>query len=117
MAKKILIVDDEQDIITFLDTLFKREGYETATAMNGVQALTVLKSEKPDLITLDLQMPQNTGTDFYRKIRRDQEYNRIPVIVISGLPGRHLAIPKPEAVFDKPIDPEALIEAVKRAIG
>lgn len=116
MAKKILIVDDEQDVIIFLDTLFKSEGYETVTAMNGAEALKKLKEDKPDLITLDLQMPQNTGTDFYRSIRHNKEYENIPVIVVSGLPGKHLAIAKPYAVFDKPIDKQELISKVKEAI-
>lgn len=117
MAKKILIVDDEEDIIIFLDTLFKRAGFETITARNGVDAFEVLKQEKPDLITLDLQMPKNTGTDFYRKMSRDKEFKDIPVIVISGLPGRHLAVPKPIAVFEKPIDRDRLLEVVEGAIG
>ncbi len=117
MAKKILIVDDEEDIILFLDTLFKRAGFETITARNGVDALEVLKQEKPDLITLDLQMPKNTGTDFYRKMSRDKEFKDIPVVVISGLPGRHLAVPKPIAVFEKPIDRDRLLEVVQEAIG
>ena len=117
MGKKILIIDDEQDIITFLVTLFKKNGYETVTAMNGVQALEIVQKEKPDLITLDLQMPQESGTGFYRKFGRDKEHSQIPVIIISGLPGRHLAVKEPVAVFDKPIDPDQLMEAVRGAIG
>ena len=117
MGKKILIVDDEDDVITFLKTLFEREGYDTVTASDGVDALKVVESENPDLITLDLQMPKNTGTDFYRKIHRDKNYGRIPVVVISGLPGRHLAIPRPVAVFEKPIDKEALLKVVRETIG
>ena len=116
MAKKILIIDDEDDIITFLETLFKKEGYDTVTASNGVDGLEVLRRENPDLVTLDLQMPQNTGTDFYRKLRRDEKYNKVPIIVISGLPGRHLALPEPLAVFDKPIDRDALMEVVRKAL-
>ena len=103
MSKRILIVDDEEDIITFLETLFRKNGYETSTANNG--------------ITLDLQMPQNTGTDFYRQVRKESEFKEIPIIVVSGLPGRHLALPKPAAVFDKPIDPHELLKAVEKAIG
>jgi len=116
MAKKILIIDDEDDIITFLETLFKKEGYDTVTASNGVDGLEVLRSENPDLVTLDLQMPRNTGTDFYRKLRHDEKYNKVPIIVISGLPGRHLALPEPLAVFDKPIDKDSLMEKVREAI-
>ena len=117
MSKKILIVDDEQDIRIYLDTLFKKEGYETAIAEDGVIALKVLEEFNPDLITLDLQMPNNTGTDFYRKIHRNEKYNSIPIIVISGMAGRHLAVKKPVAVFEKPIDTEKLLEAVKNTIG
>ncbi|MBD3382209.1 MAG: response regulator [candidate division Zixibacteria bacterium] len=117
MAKKILIVDDEQDVIIFLQTLLNAEGYETVTAMDGSEALEKLKAEKPDLITLDLQMPKNTGTDFYRSVRHNKEFKEIPVIVVSGLPGKHLAIPKPYAVFDKPIDKQELVDKVKEAIG
>ncbi len=118
MSKKILIVDDEEDVIIFLETLFRKEGYETVTARNGEEALAALQADqKPDLITLDLQMPQKTGTDFYRKFRHDEEYGNIPIIVISGLPGRHLAVPKPLAVFEKPIDREKLLEKVREAIG
>ena len=117
MSKKILVVDDEEDIIIFLETFLQNEGYETKTAMNGVEAYEAVKKEKPDLITLDLQMPKNTGTDFFRNIRRHKEYRDIPVIVISGLPGRHLAVPHPVAVFDKPIDRDELLQSIKKEIG
>jgi len=116
MPKKILIIDDEDDIITFLETLFKKHGYETSIARNGVQAMKMVEGFVPDLITLDLQMPQNTGTDFYRNLRKDDKLKDIPIIVISGLPGRHLALPQPAAVFDKPIDPDKLLDAVEAAI-
>ena len=117
MAKKILIIDDDRDVITFLSTLFEKNGYETASAMDGATALELAKKERPDLITLDLQMPKETGTGFYRKFGRDKELGGIPVIVISGLAGRHLAVKDPVAVFDKPIDPDKLLEAVRNAIG
>jgi len=117
MARKILIVDDEPDIVRFLETLFEDNGYQTCSAMDGREALDVLRSEKPDLITLDLMMPEETGTRFYRKLIQDKEFEDIPVIVVSALAGRHLAIRKPNAVFDKPIDREALLREVKKAIG
>ena len=116
MSKKILIVDDEDDVIIFLETLFKKEGFETVTAKDGVEALARLKEGVPDLITLDLQKPKDTGTDFYRNIRRDKTFSKIPVIVVSGMPGRHLAIPRPVAVFEKPIDRDELIQTVKETL-
>ena len=117
MSKKILIVDDDRDIVAFLTAMFREEGYETVSATDGLDAYEVLKKEIPDFITLDLQMPEKTGTDFYRRIHSNKNYKNIPVVVISAIPGRDLALPKPIAVFDKPIDKEGLLKVVKEAIG
>ncbi len=117
MAKKVLVVDDEQDVRIFLRTALKKNGYEVIVAHNGVEGLELARQEKPDLITLDLMMPKQTGTDMYRNLAKSKELRAIPIIVISGLSGRHLAVSKPFAVFDKPIDPDAFIATVKRAIG
>jgi CheY-like chemotaxis protein len=116
MSKKILVVDDEADIRTFLSTLLKKNGYEVVTADNGVEGLKLVKAEQPDLITLDLMMPKQSGTDMYRKLQKDSELVKIPVIVISGLSGRHLAVPEPLAVFDKPIKAEEFMEVVEKAL-
>lgn len=116
MSKKILVIDDEADVRTFLTTLLKRHGYETITAKDGVEGLSMARQERPDLVTLDLMMPNNSGTDFYRKLIKDKELGQTPIIVVSGLPGRHLAVKEPAAVFDKPIDPDELLEAVEKAL-
>jgi len=117
MSKKILIIDDEPDILKFLDQLFQDVGYETVLAVNGLDGMEKLAESKPDLITLDLQMPKDTGTSFYRKMHHDSNFKDIPVIVISGIAGRHLAIKKPVAIFDKPIDKDELLRTVKETIG
>lgn len=117
MAKKILVVDDEAHVVKYLTTFLQDSGYDTCSAGDGEQALEVLKKEKPDLVTLDLQMPNETGTRFYRLMMKDKVFRDTPVIVISGLPGRHLAVSKPIAVFEKPIDRDALLEVIKRTIG
>jgi DNA-binding response OmpR family regulator len=116
MGKKVLVVDDEADVRKFLTTVLEKHGYETITAEDGTKALVVAAKEKPDLVILDLQMPHETGTGFYRKFSRGKEYERTPVIVVSGLAGRELAVKKPAAVFDKPIDPDEFITAVKKAL-
>ncbi|MBU0983868.1 MAG: response regulator [candidate division Zixibacteria bacterium] len=117
MSKKILIIDDEADIRDFLTQLLEDEGYETATADDGLKGLDKAKEFHPDLITLDLQMPNDTGTAFYRKIHRDKDFGATPVIVISGIAGRHLAIREPLAVMDKPIDKAKLLETIKSALN
>ncbi len=117
MSKKVLVVDDEADVRKFLTAVLEKSGYETITPTNGAQALEVAQQEKPDLVILDLQMPRETGTGFYRKFSRGKEFQDTPVIVVSGLAGRELALKKPAAVFDKPIDPDTFIAAVNKALG
>jgi CheY-like chemotaxis protein len=117
MPKKILVVDDEAHVVKYLTTFFEDCGYETCSASNGEAALEILKKEAPDLVTLDLQMPNETGTWFYRHLMKDKKFKDTPVIVISGIPGRHLAVSKPVAVFEKPIDRDALLLTIKKTIG
>jgi CheY-like chemotaxis protein len=117
MRKTVLVVDDESDIRDFLSDLLDDEGYAVLTAEDGVEAMEMIVKAPPDLILLDLMMPRETGTDLYRRIHQRKDLKTIPVIVISGLPGRHLAVGKAIPVFDKPIDEKGLIEEVKRAIG
>jgi len=117
MSKKILVVDDEADVRTFLTAVLKKEGYVTVTAEDGMQALEVARQEQPALVILDLQMPNKTGTEFYRNLSKDKTLKDTPIIVVSGLAGRDLALRKPAASFDKPIEPRAFIAAVEKAIG
>ena len=117
IKKKILVLDDEKHIVTYLKTLLNQKGYETITAMNVDDALETAHREKPDLVILDLMMPKRTGTDFARKISRDKDLKDTPIIVVSALAGRELAVHKPVAVFDKPIDPDKFIEAVEEALS
>jgi CheY-like chemotaxis protein len=117
MSHTILVVDDEADVRTFLAAVLKKRGYDTLTAADGKEALTMVREHRPDLVILDLMMPNQTGTDFYRRLTKDEELAGTPVIVVSGLAGRHLAVKRPVAVFDKPIDPDEFGEAVDRALG
>lgn len=117
MSNRILVVDDEQDVRTFITAVLKKAGYETITATNGAEALKLAREDKPRLVILDLQMPQQTGTDFYRNFQKGKEFAETPVIIVSGLPGRQLAVKKAAAVFDKPIDPDEFIAAVEKALA
>jgi DNA-binding response OmpR family regulator len=117
MPKKILVVEDDPDVLKYLVTLLEDSGYQVFSAIDGEIGYKVLVEEKPDLVTLDLQMPKETGTRFYRKLSRDKDTKNIPVIVISGLSGRHLAVKDPVAVFDKPIDKDELLSAIRNTLG
>lgn len=124
MPKKILIVDDEEDPRTYLEVLFKENGYETATACDGDEALPGAREFKPDLITLDIIMDRETGVKFYRQLCKDPELSGIPVIIVSGVTRYrelfsrdHLTMPKPKAFVEKPIDKILLLDRVREAIG
>lgn len=116
MAKTILVVDDDPVVVKYLVSLFNDNGYETVTAGSGKEALAVLKKNKPDLMTLDLEMPEGWGSQLYRQIARDESLNDIPVIVISGMAGKH-AIKKAVAYVAKPFDSDKLLGIVKKTIG
>jgi CheY-like chemotaxis protein len=113
----ILVVDDEKDIVEFLTQLLEDNGYTVRSAFDGLEAMKLVQEKKPDLILLDLQMPEETGTGLYRKLQHKKEYKEIPVIVISGLAGSYLAVSKSVPVLDKPPREENVLEEVRKALG
>jgi CheY-like chemotaxis protein len=116
MAKKILIVDDDPVIVRYIQNLLEDNGYETCSAANAEEAYKQLEKEKPDLITLDLEMPGEWGPRFYRKMTKDPQYKDIPVLVISGMSGKH-AVKDSVAYLAKPFDPDKLLAILKKTIG
>ena len=84
MPEKILIVDDEPDIVNLLDYHLTKEGYLTKTAQNGKEALDVAKDFQPDLVLLDLMMPEMDGFEFAEKLRENMDWLDIPVVVITA---------------------------------
>ena len=114
---KIMIIDDDPNIVTYLTDIFTDNGYDTCTAADGSKAMEVVEAEQPDLITLDIEMPDEWGPKFYRRLSQNPEYKRIPVIVVSGLAGNKYAVPKAVASLTKPFDPDELVGIVKNVLG
>ena len=117
--KKILVVEDEQDVLTYLTTLFQDNGYDTVSAVDGVEALEIARKEKPDLISLDMAMPDQSGVRAYRLYKKDDELREIPVIIVTALGDsmrrflkRLGGFPEPEGFMAKPIDEEKLLKMV-----
>ncbi len=119
--KRILIVDDEQDIRTYLSTLLEDQGFKTVQAKDGEEAMQELLKEMPDVITLDVSMPEKSGVKFFREIKTDDRWKSIPVIIVTGvsddfknfISSRH-RIPAPEGFVSKPISPEEILSIVRR---
>jgi len=120
MAKKVLIVDDEEDVRTYLSSLLKNNGYETTIAEDGEEAFLKVSEFHPDLITLDIIMPNQSGVGFYRRLKKSEEFKHIPVIVVSGVTAYkdffakdRGGLPKPEEFVEKPFSTEDLLGKVE----
>ena len=119
--KTILIIDDEPDVLTYLSTLLEDHGYATILAKDGVEALTKLKASLPDLITLDVSMPEKSGVKLYREIKEDSRWKKIPIIIVTGVSGdfqkfisTRQQVPPPEGYLSKPINQEEILELIRK---
>ncbi|MBN2326970.1 MAG: response regulator [Candidatus Omnitrophica bacterium] len=129
--KTILVVEDEEDVRQFLVMALEDAGYQVYAAEEGRQALKFIQRERPDLITLDLIMPNKTGISLYGDLRRStSEFKDIPIIVITGVDQRSKGIisfrellenkksvAQPEAYLVKPIRADELLDAVRKALN
>jgi CheY-like chemotaxis protein len=128
--KLILVVDDEADIVTYLTTLFQDNGYETMSAANGNEGIEKVKERKPDLVTLDMSMPEKSGVRAYKELKENDGTKDIPVLVVTGVTGfggkpeefqkflsSRKQFPPPEGFVPKPLDREELLGKVKELIG
>jgi CheY-like chemotaxis protein len=125
MTKRVLIVDDDPHVVRYLEMLLQDNGYETLSAMDGREAIEMARRERPDLITLDISMPDVSGTRVYKELRTDPELACLPVIIITAIVGfdgdryayekfisHRRKVPPPEGFFPKPIDVEAFLAMV-----
>ena len=123
--KTILVVDDEPNVVTYLQTLFEDNGYKVVTAVDGQDGLTKAQSEKPDLITLDISMPKQSGVRMYRELKTSPDTSSIPVVVVTGVTGyadrpedfqkflsTRKAVPPPDGFVAKPIDCDSLLKTI-----
>jgi CheY-like chemotaxis protein len=122
--KKVLVVEDEMDVRTYISTLFQDQGYGILTAENGKEGFELAIKEKPDLITLDIAMPSQSGMRTFRMFKDSEELKSIPVIIITGM-GEDVSSfikrlkgfsSQPEGFMGKPIDEEKLIKMVSDLI-
>jgi len=129
MSQRILVVDDEMDLRTFISTLLESNGFRVTVAENGEQGMQKVREKRPALITLDVMMPKESGIKMYRDIKTDPELKDIPVLIISGLARKTFlhsqkvldkfksqTVPPPEGYIEKPPEPEELMGEVRRIL-
>ena len=119
--KKILIVDDEIDIIEIIGYTLKKEGFNYRSALDGEQCLNMIESYNPDIVLLDIMMPKLTGVEVCRILRNNPKYNNIIIIFLSALNDELSQIRALEEGGDeyitKPISPKLLLAIIKAQIS
>ena len=118
----VLVVDDDEEIRTFLATLMTDEGAAALQAADGDEALATAVRARPDLITLDLSMPGRDGIDTFCDLRENPATEEIPVCIITGYPEYRKLIydrpvAPPEGFINKPCDPEHVVRTIRRILG
>lgn len=128
MEGKALVVDDEADAREFVRAVLEDEGWEVAEAENGKTGLEKVRGLTPDLVVLDIQMPDMTGFQVFAELARSGELGAVKVIMLTGVAektGLGFSAEEmekflgraPDAYLEKPISPDALVQTVQRVMG
>ncbi|QTA85141.1 response regulator [Desulfonema magnum] len=126
MKRKVLVVDDESDMVIFLSTLLDTHGFKPVIAENKSEGLRKAAEEEPACVILNAMMSDENGIDMYIRLRRDEHLKKIPVVMLSAIPQKTFfqyrkfrdgsfsqGIPEPEAYLEKPPEAEELIRQVR----
>jgi len=126
--KTVLVVDDEEDVRFFLQSVLEDAGYKVETAADGEEALEKARANPPDVISLDLVMPRKSGAMFHRELRRDEALQHIPVVLVTAHAKDDVGkkdfdeimsggdVQSPETYLEKPVSAETYLDCVGRAL-
>ena len=130
MSKKVLVVDDDPDVRSFVITVLDENQYMPLVAQDGVEAFEMIEKNPPDLVILDVLMPRGSGIRLYHKLKTTEKYKQIPIIMFTGIALNSFLksqrvldefkgeeVPEPDIYLEKPVDPEELAAAIKKKIG
>jgi two-component system response regulator VicR len=120
--KTVVCIEDEPEMVDLIKLILGRRGFELTGAMGGREGLEVVRRVKPDLVLLDLMMPDIDGWEVYQQMKADEELKHIPVIVVTAkaqsidkVLGLHIA--KVDDYVTKPFGPQELLQSVERVLG
>ncbi len=130
MAKKVLVVDDDPDVRLFNTTVLEEHGYTPVEAANGEEGMQAIKTEKPELVILDVLMPRQSGIRLYRELKTNPAFKAVKVIIMSGIAKKTFLrsqqaltefgeseVPEPEFYLEKPVEADVLAVTIQKAIG
>jgi DNA-binding response OmpR family regulator len=120
--KKVVCIEDEPEMIDLVKLILGRKGFDLIGAMGGREGLEAVRRVKPDLVLLDLMMPDMDGWEVYQQMKADEELSNIPVIVVTAkaqsidkVLGLHIA--KVDDYVTKPFGPQELLQSVERVLS
>jgi len=130
MSKKVLVVDDDPDVRSFVVTVLEENQYMPLVAQDGIEGLEMIEKEHPDLVILDVLMPRGSGIRLYRNLKTDENLKKIPIIMFTGIALRSFLksqkvldefkggeVPRPDIYLEKPVEPEELAMAIRKKLG
>lgn len=130
MTQKVLVVDDDPDVRSFVVTVLEENNYSPLQARDGVEGLEIIESKRPDLVILDVLMPRGSGIRLYRKLKTTESLKDIPVVLLTGIAFKSFLrsqktlaefqgeeVPEPDAYLEKPVEPEELAETIKKKLN
>ena len=122
--KTILVVDDDPDAREFLSTVLQDNGFGVTTANDGTEAIALVEQAAPDLVALDITMPEKSGVAVYRRLKEDEQFRAIPVIIVTGISddfkkfiSNRRQVPPPEGYISKPVDHAQFLKMVGDLLG
>ena len=121
-AKRVVCIEDEPEMIDLVRLILGRKGFDVIGANGGIEGLETVQRERPDLVLLDLMMPDMDGWEVYQQMKADDDLRNIPVVVVTAkaqsidkVLGLHIA--KVDDYITKPFGPQELLESVEKIIG
>lgn len=126
-GKRILIIDDDPDLVEAVSILLQQEGMEPLAAYGGIEGLQKAREDKPDLIILDVMMEDKDGFAVAKELAADNSINSVPVIMLTAVaehamdtsyaPQAAIGSLEAEEWFDKPVEPQVLVKRIKELVG
>ena len=120
MTKRVLVVDDDPEIVTMLSTRLGKRGYKVSTASDGTKALEMAKEDRPDVVLLDVMMPGKSGWEVARALKQDPATQGVKIVMVSAIGEKTNEITAPiygaDAHVDKPFEFEHLEKVISRLL-
>ena len=116
MAKRILVVDDENEDLTTMRMILEKQGYKVTTSSNGTKALGLLTKNGFDLILIDIKMPSLSGYDLLRLLREKINHDA-KMVYVSIVPEKEVVMDDIDGFIQKPFSPESFLKGVKKVLG